>query len=170
MHSSFSRRGFFKAGAALAVASSAGIDLGAFEPPAARAAASDMPTVAHAPFHKPADLPPVKFMRDKIPQAAVVSVRGEYTDALVPDTCDLEERARLFVDDFLNSITVPELRNEPFNRGRFDLLPGVSLTRATVLDIMNGTGQELDYSANGGDAALKGILIKDYPVFVKIGL
>jgi hypothetical protein len=62
-------------------------------------------------------------MREDIPQAAVVSVRGEYADALVPDTCDLEERARLFVDNFLNSITVSELMNEPFNRGRFDLYP-----------------------------------------------
>ncbi len=123
MHSSFSRRGFFKAGAALAVANGAGIDLGAFVPRAARAAASGPPAVEHAPFHKPADLPPVKFMRDNIPQAAVVSVRGEYTDALVPDTCDLEERARLFLDKFLNSITVAELMNEPFNRGRFDLFP-----------------------------------------------
>jgi hypothetical protein len=123
MHLRFSRRGFFKAGAALAVASSAGIEVGAFEPPPAHAATADASTVAHAPFHRPADLPPVKFMRDNIPQAAVVSVRGEYTDALVPDTCDLEERARLFVDNFLNSITVPELMHEPFNRGRFDLSP-----------------------------------------------
>jgi hypothetical protein len=123
MHSNLSRRSFFKAGAALAVASRAGIEAGALEPPAARAAASDMPTVEHAPFHKPADVPPIKFMRENIPQAAVVSVRGEYADAVVPDTCDLEERARLFVDNFLNSITVPELMNEPFNRGRFNLSP-----------------------------------------------
>ena len=112
MKSRFSRRGFLKAGAALAVASRAGLEVGALEPP-----------VAHAPFHKPANVPPVKFMRERIPQAAGVSIRGEYTDALVPDTCDLEERARLFVDEYLNSITVPELMHEPFNRGRFDLFP-----------------------------------------------
>jgi hypothetical protein len=62
-------------------------------------------------------------MRDNIPQAAVVSVRGEYADALVPDTCDLEDRARLFLDDYLNSITIPELMNEPFNHGRFNQSP-----------------------------------------------
>ena len=123
MHSRFSRRGFFKAGAALAVASSAGIEVRAFARPAGHAATSQPATIEHAPFHRPADLPPVKFMRDSIPQAAVVSVRGEYADALVPDTCDLEDRARLFLDDYLNSITVPELMNEPFNRGRFDLSP-----------------------------------------------
>ena len=35
----------------------------------------------------------------------------------------LEECARLFVDDYLNSITVPELMNEPFDRGDFNLTP-----------------------------------------------
>ena len=122
MHSRLSRRSFMKAGAALAVGSRAGIDGVSLAPPSAPEAKSQAAPV-HAPFHRPADLPPIKFMRDKIPEAAVVSVRGEYADALVPDTCDLEERARLFVDNFLNSITVPELLNEPFNRGRFDLSP-----------------------------------------------
>ena len=120
MYSRLSRRGFFKAGSALAVASRLGIEVGSLGPPAA---APNNAPVEHAPFHKPADIPLVKYMRDKIPQAAVPSVRGEYTEALVPDTCDLEERARLFVDYFLNSITVPELMNEPFNRGDFDLFP-----------------------------------------------
>ena len=117
------RRDFFKAGAALAVAGRAGINARGLQPPAAHAAAPDNAPVEHAPFHRPANVPPVKYMRESIPQAAVASFRGEYSDVLVPDTCDLEERARLFVDNFLNSITVPELMDEPFNRGRFNLFP-----------------------------------------------
>jgi hypothetical protein len=105
-----------KAGAALAVAGRAGMEGRALGRPEGPTPAPDLPVAEHAPFHKPADLPPVKFMRDNIPPAAVVAAQGEYTEALVPDTCDLEERARLFVDYFLNSITVPELMNEPFNR------------------------------------------------------
>jgi hypothetical protein len=128
MNSRFNRRGFFKAGAALALASHAGIkargvEAGPRSAPTGLAGASVDAPVEHAPFHKPANIAPVKFMRDSIPQAAIVSARGEYTDALVPDTCDLEERAGLFVDYFLNSITVPELMNEPFNRGNFDQSP-----------------------------------------------
>jgi len=123
MNSRFSRRSFFKAGAALAAASRVGIEMGAFEPPETHGAATINAPVEHAPFQRPANIPPVKYMRDSIPPAAVPSMQGEYTDALVPDTCDLEERARLFVDYFLNSITVPELMDEPFNRGRFDLFP-----------------------------------------------
>ncbi|MGH9158714.1 MAG: hypothetical protein ACRD2X_01845, partial [Vicinamibacteraceae bacterium] len=78
---------------------------------------------AYAPFQKPADLPPVKYLRDAVPTAKVPEVAGERYAAVVPDTCDVAERARLFVDHYLNSITVPELAHEPFNRGRLNLVP-----------------------------------------------
>ncbi len=48
------------------------------------------------------------------------------------------------------------------------VFPGVRAKRATVADIMNGTEQELDVETNGADTALKGMRIKDYPVFVTI--
>ena len=48
------------------------------------------------------------------------------------------------------------------------VFPGVQARRATVADIMNGTEQELDVEGNGADTVLKGMLIKDYPVFVTI--
>ena len=48
------------------------------------------------------------------------------------------------------------------------VFPGVQAKRATVADIMNGTEQELDLAMNGSDTVLKGMLIKDYPVFVTI--
>ena len=123
MNSRFTRRRFFKTGATLAVASRVGIEVEALARPEAHTAAPVSTPAEHAPYHKPPNIPPVKYMRDSIPQAAVPAIRGEYTDALVPDTCDLEDRARLFVDNFLNNITVPELMDEPFNRGRFDLSP-----------------------------------------------
>jgi hypothetical protein len=165
-----SRRRFFKAGGALAVAGGAArLRADAFAPPAPYAASPDATAVGHPPFHKPADLPPVKYMRDRIPEAAVVSVRGEYHDALVPDTCDLEDRARLFVDYFLNSITVPELMNEPFNRGRFELYP-VRLTLDTgsytcgipkyrealpLLRMMSGSKKGLDIDQAWAENVLK---------------
>jgi hypothetical protein len=47
-------------------------------------------------------------------------------------------------------------------------LPGVSAKRAFVYDAMNGTEQELNVTLSGNDTVFKGMLIKDYPVFVRI--
>jgi hypothetical protein len=33
---------------------------------------------------------------------------------------------------------------------------------------MNGTEQDLDFAVNGPDTVLKGMLIKDYPVFITV--
>jgi hypothetical protein len=46
-------------------------------------------------------------------------------------------------------------------------LPGVQATRARVIDVFNGTEQDLNI-VRGGDTLLKGMLIKDYPVFITI--
>jgi hypothetical protein len=80
------------------------------------AAAEDRTPGHFAPFSKPAGVPPIKWMRDTVPPQRIPNITGTYEDAMVPDTCDLEYRARLFADEFLNSITVPELMHEPFNR------------------------------------------------------
>ena len=48
------------------------------------------------------------------------------------------------------------------------VFPGVHASRATVADIMNGTEQELEVAGNGADTVLKGMLMKDYPVFVTV--
>jgi hypothetical protein len=48
------------------------------------------------------------------------------------------------------------------------VFPGVQARQATVTDIMNGTEQELNVRGNGADTVLKGMRIKDYPVFVTI--
>ena len=47
-------------------------------------------------------------------------------------------------------------------------LPGVRATKATVVDIMNGTEQQLNFSADSGDTVLKGMLIKDFPVLITV--
>jgi hypothetical protein len=46
--------------------------------------------------------------------------------------------------------------------------PGMQGKRATVVDIMNGTEQELNFAPEGGGTLLRGMLIKDYPIFVKV--
>jgi hypothetical protein len=48
------------------------------------------------------------------------------------------------------------------------VFPGVKARRATVADIMNGTEQELEVGGNGKETVLRGMLVKDYPVFVKV--
>ena len=48
------------------------------------------------------------------------------------------------------------------------VFPGVQARRARVADIMNGTEQELEIAGTGTDTVLKGMLIKDFPVFVTI--
>jgi hypothetical protein len=45
---------------------------------------------------------------------------------------------------------------------------GVSAQRGWVLDVLNGTEQELNLTATGNDTMLKDILIKDYPTFVRV--
>ena len=68
---------------------------------------------------RPAGVPQLKYINPNAPPAKAPEVKGKYEAALVPDTCNLEERARLFVDHFLTQITQAELDHEPFNRGRF---------------------------------------------------
>jgi len=75
------------------------------------------------PFHKPPDVPPLKFIRDKIPAAKVPTTRGKEEDAFIPDTCSLEESARLFVDNYLANNTVAELFHEPVNAGNLGVIP-----------------------------------------------
>ena len=47
-------------------------------------------------------------------------------------------------------------------------LPGLRLSNAVVYDIMNGTEQELILTPTAEGAVLKGMLVKDYPVFVRM--
>ena len=45
-------------------------------------------------------------------------------------------------------------------------LPGMNAKKAWVVDIMNGTEQELNIEPQGDGTIIKGMLIKDYPVFI----
>jgi len=49
-------------------------------------------------------------------------------------------------------------------------LPGTDVKRAWVIDVFNGTEQELNLDAANGAAVLKGILVKDYPVLIKLSV
>ena len=40
------------------------------------------------------EIPPINYIRKEIPAAKAPEIRGHYYQALVPDTCNLEERAR----------------------------------------------------------------------------
>ena len=46
--------------------------------------------------------------------------------------------------------------------------PGVTAKKVSVIDVMNGTEQELNFSVSAGDTLIKGMLIKDYPVVIKL--
>ena len=69
------------------------------------------------------DVSPVQYIRSDIPQAKTPQADGEYFESTVPDTLDLAERARLFIDSYLNRIVVPHLDYEPFDRGTFKQIP-----------------------------------------------
>ncbi len=47
-------------------------------------------------------------------------------------------------------------------------LPGLVAEKAWVIDIFNGTEQELDMTPSGKGTLVKGLLIKDYPTFIRI--
>jgi hypothetical protein len=46
-------------------------------------------------------------------------------------------------------------------------VPGLA-RRATVADIMNGAEQELESETGSGGTLIRKMLIKDYPVFVRL--
>ncbi len=46
-------------------------------------------------------------------------------------------------------------------------LPGMVLKKAAAFDPMNGTKQDLVFSHDGNDTILKGMLVKDYPVYIQ---
>ena len=48
------------------------------------------------------------------------------------------------------------------------ILPGVRCTRVTGIDVLNGFEQELSVSVEGGNTVLRKLLIKDYPVVLKV--
>jgi len=47
-------------------------------------------------------------------------------------------------------------------------LPGVTAKQAWIIDVLNGTSQELHFSADRGGTTFKGLLIKDYPTLIRI--
>ncbi len=47
-------------------------------------------------------------------------------------------------------------------------LPDMAARRSWVVDIMNGTEQELKSISKGNDTVIPGMLIKDYPTFIRI--
>ena len=48
------------------------------------------------------------------------------------------------------------------------ILPGMKATGARVIDLFNGIEQELKITPNGRDTTLRGILVKDYPTFIRV--
>jgi hypothetical protein len=48
------------------------------------------------------------------------------------------------------------------------VLPGILYERATGIDTLNGFEQELRVSIEGNDTVLTGMLIKDYPVVLRL--
>lgn len=50
------------------------------------------------------------------------------------------------------------------------VLPGVQAKKAWAVDTMNGTEQALRITRRGNDTVLENLLLKDYPVFVRVRL
>jgi hypothetical protein len=47
-------------------------------------------------------------------------------------------------------------------------LPGMQAKKAWVVEIMNGTEQRLNIEAQGDGTIIKGMLLKDYPAFMRL--
>jgi hypothetical protein len=47
-------------------------------------------------------------------------------------------------------------------------VPGVRAKAGRVIDILNGTEQQLDLTADGTGTRIPGVLVKDYPTFIRI--
>ncbi len=47
------------------------------------------------------------------------------------------------------------------------VIPGMNASNCRVIDLFNGTEQELNFHATGQDTVLDGILIKDYPTLIR---
>jgi hypothetical protein len=71
-------------------------------------------------------------------------------------------------DELMVAAWLPGKTKDGLVESRSDiLLPGVQIREAWVMDVLNGTEQKLNVIPKAGGAVFKGILIKDYPVFVR---
>jgi hypothetical protein len=48
-------------------------------------------------------------------------------------------------------------------------LPGAKADRAWVIDLFNGTEQELNTTTHNHDTIIRRVLVKDYPTFIRMG-
>jgi hypothetical protein len=70
----------------------------------------------------------------------------------------------------LSGAWIPGRTKDAIVESKTDItLPGVRAVQAWAIDVFNGTEQELNVIRDRDDTVLKGMLIKDYPVFVRIG-
>jgi hypothetical protein len=125
------------------------------------------------PFHKPEGVPPVRYIRPDAPQGTVPEIKGKSYESLIPDTCNVEEVARLFLEHYLTEITIPdkEYYHEPFNRGFFTAVPPrITLDIGSylcalpkyrealpLLRMMTGSQKGLEIDKAWADHLLKGI-------------
>ena len=71
--------------------------------------------------------------------------------------------------ELLIATWIPGRAEDGIVEARSDItLPGVRAERAWTVDTMNGTELELNLTHRGSDTVLSGMLIKDYPVFIRI--
>jgi hypothetical protein len=48
------------------------------------------------------------------------------------------------------------------------ILPGVQAEEVWVIDVLNGAEQKLNFTVSGSNTVIKGVLLKDYPVLVRL--
>jgi hypothetical protein len=70
--------------------------------------------------------------------------------------------------DYLLACWIPGQTGDGIVESATDItLPAAKTKKAFAIDSMNGTEQELKVASKGNDALLKGILIKDFPIFIR---
>jgi hypothetical protein len=67
------------------------------------------------------------------------------------------------------AVWIPGRTKDGIVEARSDVtLPGIKGGRAWVIDLFNGTEQDLNTSTRGSNTVLQSILVKDYPTFIRI--
>ncbi len=73
--------------------------------------------------------------------------------------------------EFMVAAWIPGNTREGVVESRADItFPGLQARQGWIIDLLNGREQELVVTQSGNDAVFEGILVKDYPVLVRVAL
>ena len=85
-------------------------------------------------------------------------------EGVVHFTLESGDKTRLMINTFLEE----SWSDAPISKTTDIVCKGIRSSAAWGIDSFNGTEQELDISVANGDTIIKGVILKDYPIFIKL--